>query len=80
MDAEAMSNLFQEFRQVHVGARGILGSGLGLSITRRLIDLHEGELWVDSKPNVGSTFSFAIATAHIIEPAAAEPAPAPEAV
>jgi hypothetical protein len=29
---------------------------------------------------VGSTFSFAIATAHIIEPAAAEPAPAPEAV
>jgi two-component system sensor histidine kinase/response regulator len=75
MDAEAMSNLFQEFRQVHVGARGILGSGLGLSITRRLIDLHEGELWVDSKPNVGSTFSFAIATAHIIEPA-----PAPEAV
>jgi len=74
MDAEALSNLFQEFRQVHVGARGILGSGLGLSITRRLIDLHEGELWVDSKPNVGSTFSFAIATAHIIEPA-----PAPEA-
>ena len=66
MDAEAMANLFQEFRQVHVGARGILGSGLGLSITRRLIDLHEGDLWVDSKPNVGSTFSFAIAAAHVL--------------
>ncbi len=73
MDADAIANLFQEFRQVHAGARGIFGSGLGLSITRRLIDLHAGELWVDSKPGVGSTFSFAIATAPIVEP---ETAPA----
>ncbi len=68
MDAEALANLFQEFRQVHAGARGIIGSGLGLSITRRLIVLHEGDLWVDSKPGVGSTFSFAIATAQIAAP------------
>lgn len=68
MDADALANLFQEFRQVHAGARGMIGSGLGLSITRRLIDLHEGELWVDSKPGVGSTFSFAIATATIAAP------------
>lgn len=68
MDAEALGKLFQEFQQVHAGARGILGSGLGLSITRRLVDLHDGDLWVDSKVGVGSTFSFAIATASIPAP------------
>ena len=67
MDNESLTNLFQEFHQVHAGARGVLGSGLGLSITRRLIELHHGLLWVDSKPGVGSTFTVVIATAHVPE-------------
>jgi signal transduction histidine kinase len=34
------------------------GAGLGLSLTRRLLKLMEGEIWFESVPNKGSTFSF----------------------
>ena len=67
MTPEAVSGLFQEFRQVHAKARGLLGSGLGLSISRRLVQLHDGEIWVESKQGVGSTFSFNLPTAQLLE-------------
>jgi two-component system, sensor histidine kinase and response regulator len=43
--------------------RGILGSGLGLSIVRKLAALYEGELKVTSAPDVGSTFTVTLASA-----------------
>ncbi|WP_452227165.1 PAS domain-containing sensor histidine kinase [Lacinutrix cladophorae] len=35
-------------------------SGIGLSIVKKIINLHEGEIWLDSEPNVGSTFYFTL--------------------
>lgn len=36
------------------------GLGLGLAISRKLVELHQGEIWVDSKPRKGNTFAFSL--------------------
>lgn len=40
------------------------GTGLGLFITKGIIDAHGGKLWVDSEPGKGSTFNFTLSAAH----------------
>ncbi len=53
--------IFEPFRQVDSSStRKIGGTGLGLTITRRLIELHGGELSVSSKLGQGSTFRFTL--------------------
>jgi PAS domain S-box-containing protein len=51
--------IFEEFHQVE-GSRKekTIGTGLGLSISKRIIDLHGGHIWVESKPGEGSAFKF----------------------
>jgi signal transduction histidine kinase len=53
--------IFQHFRQVE-GAlnRRNGGIGLGLPISRRLIEMHEGQLWVESQLNTGARFYFSL--------------------
>jgi len=56
--AEDQEIIFESFRQVdNSGAREYNGTGLGLAITRRLVELHEGYIWVESAVDQGSVFT-----------------------
>jgi Na+/proline symporter/nitrogen-specific signal transduction histidine kinase len=53
--------IFEKFRQVKDNSRGRpAGSGLGLTITKRIIDFHNGHIWVKSALGQGSVFSFTL--------------------
>jgi signal transduction histidine kinase/CheY-like chemotaxis protein len=63
---EGMRNLFQPFYQVDGSIRRRFGgTGLGLSISKRIIDLHDGRLWVESTPGQGTVFTFRIPIATV---------------
>ena len=53
--------IFEKFRQVKDISRGRpTGSGLGLTITKKIIEHHNGKIWVESEPGKGSVFSFSL--------------------
>jgi signal transduction histidine kinase len=53
--------IFDEFQQVDGSVtRKKGGTGLGLAIARRIIELHDGRIWVESRPGGGSTFRFTL--------------------
>jgi signal transduction histidine kinase/DNA-binding response OmpR family regulator len=55
---EDQARLFHEFQQASPADRRQQGTGLGLALTRRLVELHGGAVGLDSVPNKGSTFWF----------------------
>ncbi len=61
--------LFNEFAQADDGRRAAEGTGLGLGLTKRLVELHGGRIWVESQVGSGSTFTFALPL-HVEQPAA----------
>ncbi|MFC2052410.1 sensor histidine kinase [Chloroflexota bacterium] len=54
------ARIFEPYYRVAGIAQGYEGLGLGLSISKRLVELHGGQIWVESEKGKGSTFSFSI--------------------
>ena len=60
---EDQARIFEEFQQAAAGAQQREGTGLGLALSKRFIELHHGRIWVESQPGNGSTFVFTLPVA-----------------
>ena len=57
---EDVERIFEEFQQTDAGSEQQEGTGLGLALSKRFVELHGGRIWVDSELGKGSTFTFAL--------------------
>ncbi|MBN2392656.1 MAG: GAF domain-containing protein, partial [Anaerolineae bacterium] len=65
MKPDELSRLFTKyFRASNAAVRSVQGTGLGLVITRSIVEMHGGQVMVESEYQQGSTFSFAIPIAN----------------
>ncbi len=57
---EDQERIFEEFQQTDVGVEQREGTGLGLALSKSLVELHGGRIWVESEPGRGSRFFFTL--------------------
>jgi len=58
---ENLNRIFEPFHQIKNPTKGRpVGTGIGLTITKRIIDFHHGRIWAESTPGKGSIFSFTL--------------------
>jgi signal transduction histidine kinase len=62
---EDRERIFEEFQQSETGIGHREGTGLGLALSKRFVELHGGRIWLESEPGSGSTFTFALPSRSI---------------
>jgi two-component system, OmpR family, phosphate regulon sensor histidine kinase PhoR len=58
--ADEQASLFQPYHRAGRDRQQIPGLGLGLAVSRHIVEAHGGKIWLVSRPGEGSTFSFSI--------------------
>lgn len=64
---EDAPHIFEKFYRAS-NASGTAGTGLGLTIARRIVEAHGGEMWFESAPGAGTTFHFTLPAARLARP------------
>ena len=60
IDKEYWDKIFILFKRLHNGNGAFKGTGVGLAVCKKIVELHRGTIWVDSEKGKGSTFYFTI--------------------
>lgn len=69
ISSEDQKKLFQPFTQIDSSSsRQYCGTGLGLALVKKIVNLHQGDIWVESELGKGSTFIFTIPLTRPSEP------------
>jgi len=62
--ADEQQRIFEKYYRGMHGRGHVTGMGMGLPIARQIVEAHDGQIWVESQPGAGSTFSFTLPLAR----------------